>query len=297
MAAVNPMDVIKSNPELFKFKDEKSLLSRGVSLLTGLAIVVVAHVIGTIVRKYINKIGEEAPVPERAEGEVPITSAQATTQEKKTKILFVVIGHFVYYGIMIFAFMLVFKIVGLETTGLLAIIGAAGFAIGLALQGVLSDIAAGILIAIFQIYTIGEIIDFNGKLGRVKDFTLFHTILLDVPTNTTITIPNRKIQEGPINNLSRQKVHYAAVDVLVSNKNKDFNKILQIIREAAQGTPGILQNVQMSVFVLDIGTGGTSIRAKVPISSKNIVLGTGRVKLAILNALARNNIEMLDCVV
>lgn len=291
------MEAIKNNPELFKFKEEKSLVSRGLSLVTGIVILLIAHIVGTVLKKYIYKLGAERPLPERETTEVAISSKQAATQEEKTKITFVVIGHLVYYSVIIMAIMIVFKVVGLETTGLLAVIGAAGFAIGLALQGTLSDIAAGILIAIFQIYTIGEIIDFNGQMGKVKDFTMFHTILLDVPTNTTITIPNRKIQEGAVKNLSRQKVHYIIADILLSNQNKDFTKIIDIIKAAAKQNPYVLQKEKLSAFLIDMGTGGTTIRARVPVSSTNIVAGGGSIRLSIRNALAKNNIAMLDCVI
>ena len=290
------MDVIKNNPELFKFKEEKTWWERGLSLVTGIAIVVVAHVLGSVLKSYMYKLGEEAPPPERQANEVPLSTEQVNVQGQKTKITFVVLGHVVYYTVLIVGIMIVFKVVGLETTGLLAIIAAMGFAIGLALQGVLGDIASGILIALFQIYTIGEIIDYNGQQGRVQDFTLFNTILLDIPTNTTITIPNRKIQDGPIKNLSRQKVHFITVDVLVSNSNKDFLKIVSVIREAARSVPFFLTSAPLSVFLTDIGKGGTTIRAKVPVTPANIVPAGGAIRLAIRNALARENVAMLDCV-
>ena len=296
MAAVNPMDVIKNTPNVFQFKEEKSWLERGVSLVTGVVIVLVAHILGTVIKKYIFKLGEEKIAPERGKEEVPITGTEASVQNQQTKITFVILGHFVYYVVLIIGLMAVFKIVGLETTGLLAVIGATGFAIGLALQGVLSDVAAGILVAIFQIYTIGELIDYNGQIGRVKEFTLFYTTLLDVPTNTTIVVPNRKIQEGPVKNLSRQKLHFVIVDVLVSNENSDFTKILQVIREAAGNSPFLLKDSPLSVFMLDMSTGGVTIRAKVPIASRNIVAAPGAIRLAIRNALAREKVAMLDCV-
>jgi small conductance mechanosensitive channel len=291
------MDILKKNPDLFKlkFKDKKSMIARGFSLLVGFVVIIIAHIFATVVKKYIYKLGEHIEPPERKPGEVEMSETQATTQVKKTLILYVIIGHLTYYFIMIISIMMVFKYIGLETTGLLAIIGAAGFAIGLALQGSLSDIAAGILIALFQIYTIGEIIDYNGQMGRVKDFTMFHTILLDIPTNTTITIPNRKIQEGPIKNLTRQKVHYAVADILVSNKNNDFKFIMDTIAEAANKNPYKLKDKKVQVMMIDLSNGGTTIRAKVPISSSFIIEGTASVKLQIREALAKNNIQMIDC--
>jgi small-conductance mechanosensitive channel len=148
--ATNPMEVLKNTPNVFQFKEEKSWWQRGVSLVTGVVIVLVAHVLGTVLKKYIFKLGEEKLAPERGAGEVPVSGTEASAQNQQTKITFVILGHFVYYVILIIGLMAVFKIVGLETTGLLAIIGATGFAIGLALQGVLSDVAAGILVAIFR---------------------------------------------------------------------------------------------------------------------------------------------------
>ena len=277
----------------FKFPKE-SMLQRLLHIVSGIVLLVVAHIFGTLLKSYIYKYGREEVHVERKKGETQLTSTQSSIQEQKTRLPFIIIGQFAYYTVIIIAVMMVLRLLGVETTGLLALIGAAGFAIGLALQGTLSDIASGILLAVFQVYTIGEVIEIDGIQGKVKDFTLFQTILVS-SSNDTIMIPNRKIQEGIVINHTRQKVNYVNIDVVVSNTNKDYTDILEIIKQAALTAPEVIKDKELSVYVSDMSSNGTKLTAEVPINSSAYTYASGGIMTAIREALAKNNIAMLDC--
>ena len=95
------------------------------------------------------------------------------------------------------------SIVGIETTSFIAILGAAGFAIGLALQGSLANFAGGALIMIFKPYKVGDFIEAQGHMGVVKEIQIFVTILTS-GDNKTIIIPNGPLAGGSMVNFSTQ---------------------------------------------------------------------------------------------
>lgn len=274
---------------------KENMTTRILHIMAGIIILLFAHTVGTYLRSYVYKYGKEEVHVERKKGETPLSAAQSSVQEQKTKLPFIIIGQFVYYIIILIAIMMVLKLIGIETTGLLAVIGAAGFAIGLALQGTLSDIASGILLAVFQVYTIGEIIEVDGIKGRVQDFTMFQTVLLDTATNSVITVPNRKIQEGIVKNHSRQKKVYIMIQVLVSNTNKDYPGIIQVITDSVKNSPDVISPEEIGANVSDMSKAGTTITVRIPIRSVSYPGATGGMMTAIREGLAKNNIQMLDC--
>lgn len=95
------------------------------------------------------------------------------------------------------------SMVGIETTSFIAVLGAAGLAIGLALQGSLANFAGGVLILMFRPYKVGDFIETNGHMGSVKAIEIFSTIMT-TGDNKTIIIPNGAVSNNPITNFSKQ---------------------------------------------------------------------------------------------
>lgn len=102
------------------------------------------------------------------------------------------------------------QMVGIQTTSFIAVLGAAGLAIGLALQGSLANFAGGVLILLFKPYKVGDVIDAQGFLGTVKGIQIFNTII-NTPDNKKIIIPNGSLASGPITNFSAED--YRRVDM------------------------------------------------------------------------------------
>jgi small conductance mechanosensitive channel len=119
----------------------------------------------------------------------------------------------IYPGIISFASSMVYALVltvavlaslskfGVETTAFVAVLGALGFAVGFALQGSLSNFAAGILILILRPYRVGDFIEGAGVAGSVEDIQLFSTIL-NTPDNIRVLVPNAKLQGDVIKNMT-----------------------------------------------------------------------------------------------
>jgi small conductance mechanosensitive channel len=110
-------------------------------------------------------------------------------------------GSIVKYLIIILVVLAVLNQFGVQTTSLIALLGAAGLAIGLALQGTLSNVAAGVMLLIFRPFKVGDYIDAGGQAGTVRELGLF-TTHLNTPDNVRIIVPNGSIWGQAIKNFS-----------------------------------------------------------------------------------------------
>ena len=106
-----------------------------------------------------------------------------------------------YVGFLVFVVIAALSKLGIQTTSFVAIIGAAGLAVGLALQGSLANFAAGVMLIIFKPFKVGEFIQAGGALGTVQEIQIFNTIL-NAPDNRRVVVPNSKITGDNITNFS-----------------------------------------------------------------------------------------------
>ena len=103
----------------------------------------------------------------------------------------------VYYTLLIFVAIAALNKIGIETTSFVALVGAAGLAIGLALQGSLANFAAGVMLIFFQPFKVGDDVEAGGASGTVKEIQIFSTII-DAKDKKTIIVPNAKITADKI---------------------------------------------------------------------------------------------------
>ena len=115
--------------------------------------------------------------------------------------LFAFVGNIVRYIIIGFAFLFVLNTFGVQTTSFIAVIGAAGLAVGLALQGTLSNIAAGVMIVFFRPVKLGDFVEINGQMGTVKEINLNFIELANL-SNVQVIIPNSQVWGNTIVNYS-----------------------------------------------------------------------------------------------
>lgn len=109
------------------------------------------------------------------------------------------IRNFFNAGLKVFLFVFVLNFVGVEATSVVALIGAAGLAVGLALQGTLTNFAGGVLLLLFKPFRVGDLIEAQGKKGVVTEIQIFTTIIT-TPENKMIFIPNSMLSNGIIEN-------------------------------------------------------------------------------------------------
>ncbi|AXK53399.1 MULTISPECIES: mechanosensitive ion channel family protein [Pseudomonas] len=124
------------------------------------------------------------------------------------------------------------SMIGVETTSFVAAIGAAGLAIGLALQGSLANFAGGVLILLFRPFRIGDFIEAQGISGSVDSIQIFHTVLR-TGDNKTVIVPNGNLSNGIITNYNRQPTRKVVFDVGV-DYDADLQKAREVLLELAK---------------------------------------------------------------
>lgn len=124
------------------------------------------------------------------------------------------------------------SMIGVETTSFVAAIGAAGLAIGLALQGSLANFAGGVLILLFRPFRIGDYIEAQGTAGTVDSIQIFHTIIR-TGDNKTVIVPNGVLSNGIITNTNRQLTRKVVFDVGVDYE-ADLQKARAVLLELAK---------------------------------------------------------------
>lgn len=140
--------------------------------------------------------------------------------------------------------------IGVETTSFIAILGAAGLAVGLALQGSLSNFASGVLIILLRPFRSGDFVDAGGQMGTVNRIELFHTHL-KTPDNRVIIVPNSSIMNGSIVNFSRESTRRLDLVIGISY-DADIRLAKQIMEEIVNADERILKDPACVIAVAEL---------------------------------------------
>lgn len=129
---------------------------------------------------------------------------------------------------------------GVDTTSLSAVLVASGFAIGMALQGSLGNVASGVLLVFFRPFRVGDMIEVAGSLGKVVEIQIFNTILVS-PDNVRIILPNSTITGGTIRNLSAEPIR--RIDLVIGcSYNDSLRDVRALLEEIIATEPRILRD-------------------------------------------------------
>ncbi len=138
-------------------------------------------------------------------------------------------------------------IVGIETTSFVAVLAAAGFAVGLALQGSLGNFAAGIIILLFRPYKVDDWIELQDKFGKVEEIQIFNTLIV-TPGQKTLIIPNGQVVESIVTNYSRKGFIRIELNVTMPYE-ESFPKVKQIILDELATIPKILNDPKPEIGI------------------------------------------------
>ena len=127
---------------------------------------------------------------------------------------------------------------GVQTTSIIAVLGAASLAIGLAMQGTLSNVAAGVLLLVLRPYRVGDVVDIGGVAGVVQNLNLFTTQMSNA-NNVKIVVPNSQVLGDVIQNISGQVTRRIEINFTVSY-SADLNEAREVIRSTAAGHGKVL---------------------------------------------------------
>jgi len=147
-------------------------------------------------------------------------------------------------------FISVASMIGIATTSFIAVLGAAGLAIGLALQGSLANFAGGVLVMIFKPYKVGDLIESQGHLGVVKEVQIFNTILI-APQSKQVIIPNGATSNGSIVNYTVEGKIRVDLTVGVSY-DADIDKTKAVLMEVLVANDKVMQDPAPFIGVLEM---------------------------------------------
>ena len=177
------------------------------------------------------------------------------------------ISNLAYYALVAVVILAALDRLGVQTTSLVAIIGAAGLAVGLALEGALSNFAAGILMLLFRPFRVGEWVETANIFGQVENILVFSTILVTLD-NKTVTIPNSQVTGAPIVNYSQKGV--VRLDMVFGiSYDDDLLKAKQILLEIISSHPLVAETPAPSVNVLELGESSVKFAVRPYVSADN----------------------------
>jgi len=198
----------------------------GIKVLIALAIFFVGRIVARLLTRTMHKVMQ----------------AQEVDQ-----ILETFVCNLVYWLMMLFIIIAAISQVGIQTTSLIAILGAAGLAVGLALQGSLANFAAGVLIVMFRPYRVGDFVEAAGISGVVLQVQILTTVM-KTGDNKQIIVPNGQIMGSIITNYSANDTRRVDMTVGVSYDD-DLDKVRKTIQELVDADDRILKDPECLIAV------------------------------------------------
>ena len=180
-------------------------------------------IIGRIIIKAIVKLVKKGKFMNKTEGEV-----QSFTVS------------FVSIGLNVLLFISIIGILGVPMASIITVLASAGVAVGLALQGALSNLAGGIMLMLFKPFHVGNYVEASGVAGVVQEVTLFYTVFLTLD-NTRVTVPNGSLMNANVVNYSSEELR--RVDLTFScAKSEDSGKIQSLMLDAMNNNEKVLKD-------------------------------------------------------
>ena len=185
----------------------------------------------------------------------------------------------VWYVIMAFVLVAVLSQFGVQTTSVIAILGAAGLAIGLALQGTLANVASGVMLLFLRPFNIGDYVDAGGIAGTVVEIGLFNTEI-KTRNGLCLIVPNKIIWESPITNFSRNPTRRFDITVGISYGN-EVNGATDLLMGLLTGDERILDDPEPLAVVEELGDSAVIINLRAWTRAENFWAAVWDLKKAI----------------
>jgi small-conductance mechanosensitive channel len=272
-----------------------------VRLLMSVAILAIGHNVGRVAQQAVRRFEENK---NQSISKKESSQSKSKREHESVRLTTVFLGSLVYYTVLVSSVILAANVIGIKVAGFIAWAGAFAVLLGLALQGVLSDVSSGFLLALTQQFNLGDILQIpgirsaighsgnttgNGEVvGTVTGFNLFYTTLTDFDTRSTVTIPNRKLQDQPFANLSKNEHVELVVDVELPNSSITLEMLFARLQSAASSFPEVIATGKPAIVgVGEIHSNFTSLRVRCPILIRDFEFETvGRVRMRVKSALA-----------
>lgn len=228
-------------------RNQELLLSYAVNIVAAIAIVIIGMIVARIVSNTVNRL-------------MLARKIDATVAD--------FLSSLVRYGIIAFTLIAALGRVGVQTASVIAVLGAAGLAVGLALQGSLSNLAAGVLLVMFRPFRAGEYVDLGGVAGTVLNVQIFSTTMRTVD-GKIVVIPNGKIIAGNIINFSREPVRRNEFIIGVAY-DSDIDQVKKILTDIIQSDERIIKDREMTVRLNELGASSINFVVRVWSNSSDL---------------------------
>lgn len=211
-------------------RNQELLLSYVVNIVAAIAILIIGMIIARLISSTVNRL-------------MLARGIDSTVAD--------FLSALVRYGIIAFTLIAALSRVGVQTASVIAVLGAAGLAVGLALQGSLSNLAAGVLLVTFRPFRTGEYVDLGGIAGTVLNVQIFSTTMRTVD-GKIVVVPNGKIIAGNIINFSREPVRRNEFIIGVSY-DADIDQVKKILTDIVSRDERVLKDRDITVRVNELG--------------------------------------------
>ncbi len=170
------------------------------------------------------------------------------------------LSNLVYYGLLVVFGVMVLGQFGIQTASILAALGAAGLAIGLALQGTLQNVAAGVMLLLLKPFKVGEYIDAGGVAGTIEDIGLFATRLKNFD-GLFVMAPNSQLWNVPVTNYSRNETRRYELVIGIAYDD-DITIAQNVLAKVVAGDERVLDTPEPEIFVSALGDSAVSVTAR-----------------------------------
>jgi len=216
------------------------LIDYGLDVLGALVIVIAGWIISRWASKRVNRFADRS-------GKIDDTLRPILVKGVKITIITLV-------------FLIVLGQFGVETASILALLGTIGLAIGLALQGTLSNIASGMMLLVLRPFNVGDVVDIGGTLGVVDEVGLFVTEMHTLD-NIAIVMPNSRIWGDKIENYTQNKTRRLDLDFGIGYED-DMDRAMAVIKEVLDKEDRILAEPEPLIAVAALGDSSVTIRVR-----------------------------------
>lgn len=223
MEDLNVVDGI-NNAGGWLVRNQALILSYAVNIVAAIAIIIVGMIIARVISNAVNRVLRARHI-------------DATVAD--------FLSALVRYGIIAFTIIAALGRVGVQTASVIAVLGAAGLAVGLALQGSLSNLAAGVLLVTFRPFRTGEFVDLGGVMGTVQNVQIFSTTLKSAD-GKIVVVPNGKIIAGNIVNFSREPIRRNEFIIGVAY-DADVDRVIALLQEVVEADERVLKEMGIQI--------------------------------------------------
>ncbi|MEG0499765.1 MAG: mechanosensitive ion channel [Rikenellaceae bacterium] len=181
-------------------------------------------------------------------------------------------------------------ILGIDTSAFIATLGAAGLAVGLALQGTLQNFAGGVIILVLKPFRTGDLVEFGGHKGTVQEIRIFNTVIDKFATNETVIVPNSAIASGTLINWKSERERRIQASFSVAY-GEDISLVRAIVLEMAERDSRLL-DIDKEVIVTALADSSVNMELRVWVRPMDYITVSSDMLENIYNILNENNISI-----